>query len=240
MDKVERAKRDVVIANRILAMEGVVDAYGHVSVRHPENPNRYFLSRSLAPELVTLGDVIEYTLDGKAVTDTRSPYLERFIHGAIYEARPEIKAVIHAHSEPVLPFGLIDEPLRPVIGSASYIGTTIPKWDIADKFGDDTNLLVTNMDHGRDLAKALEDNAVCLMRSHGFASAGQSIERTVTTAVYLPKNARVQLEVMRTGLPYRTLSAGEIATRNKFDPDSPAMRRGWEYWAAKAGVGDLL
>jgi HCOMODA/2-hydroxy-3-carboxy-muconic semialdehyde decarboxylase len=240
MDKIERAKRDVVIANRILAMEGVVDAYGHVSVRHPDDPNRYFLSRSLAPELVTLDDVIEYTLHGAAVSDTRPPYLERFIHGAIYEARPEIKAVVHAHSEPILPFGLIDVPLRPVIGAASYIGTTIPKWDIADKFGDETNLLVTNMDHGRDLAKTLGDNAVCLMRSHGFASAGESITRTVTTAVYLPKNARVQLEVMRTGLPYETLSAGEVATRNNFDPDSPAMRRGWEYWATKAGVGDLL
>jgi len=240
MDKVEQAKRNVVIANRILAMEGVVDAYGHVSIRHPEDPSRFFLSRSLAPELVTVDDVLEFDLNGKAVKDARSPYLERFIHAAVYDARPEVNTVIHAHSEATLPFGLIEVPLKPLFHQASSIGADIPTWDIADKFGDRTDLLVTNMDQGRDLAKRLGKNNVCLMRSHGFVSAGATTIRTVTNAVYLPRNARVQLEVMRTGLPYKTLSAGEIASRSATAPDSVASRRGWEYWANKAGVGELL
>jgi HCOMODA/2-hydroxy-3-carboxy-muconic semialdehyde decarboxylase len=146
--ELERAARDVVIANRILANEGVVDAYGHVSVRHPGDPTRFLLSRSLAPALVERSDVIEFDLEGKAVGgDARPPYLERFIHGAIYEARPEVQAVVHAHAEAVLPFTISTTPLRPVVHMASFIGARIPVWDIRDSFGD-TNLLVVNMAQG--------------------------------------------------------------------------------------------
>src|SRR5216684_4447909 len=149
----EKALRDVVIANRILAHEGVVDAYGHVSVRHPLDPTRYLLSRSRAPELVERGDIVEFDLEGKSVGgDTRAPYLERFIHGAIYEARPDVQAVVHAHAEEILPFGITDVPLRPVIHSGSFIGRHVPVWDIADNFGD-TDLLVRDMSQGRDLAR---------------------------------------------------------------------------------------
>ena len=123
MTELEGAVRDVVIANRILANEGVVDAYGHVSVRHPLDPTRFLLSRSLAPALVERGDVIEFDLEGKAVSgDARPPYLERFIHGAIYEARPDVQAVVHAHAEAVLPFTISATPLRPVVHMASFIG----------------------------------------------------------------------------------------------------------------------
>jgi len=241
MDKLERVKRDLVIANRILAMEGVLDAYGHVSVRHPEDPGRYFLARSLAPELVTPEDIMEFSLDGTPVgDDRRTPYLERFIHGAIFEKRPEVTVALHAHTESTLPFGITGVPLRPVFHSASEIGASVPTWDIDEKFGDHTNLLVTNMAQGRDLADRLARNAVCLMRGHGFAAAGTSVSRLVTTSIYLAKNARVLLQCLNMGGTIKTLHDGEIAERAKMDPNGSALRRGWEYWAKKAGCGDML
>ena len=149
MNALDRVINDLVIANRILAKEDVVDAYGHVSVRHPDNPKRFFLARSLAPELIQKDDIVEHDLECHAVKDEkRSLYLERFIHGAIYEARPDVMAVVHAHAEDILPFGIADgTPLRPVIHSGSFIGAHVPVWDIADKFGD-TNLLVANVEQG--------------------------------------------------------------------------------------------
>ena len=189
----EKALRDVVIANRILAHEGVVDAYGHVSVRHPLDPTRYLLSRSRAPELVERGDIVEFDLEGKSVSgDTRAPYLERFIHGAIYEARPDVQAVVHAHAEAVLPFTISATPLRPVVHMASFIGARIPVWDIRDNFGD-TNLLVVNMAQGRDLARGLGGERVALMRGHGFVAAGRSLPEAIRIGVYMPVNARVLL-----------------------------------------------
>ena len=241
MDELDRARRDLVIANRILAREDVVDAYGHVSMRHPKDPNRYLLSRSRSPELVDIDDIFEFTLDGKPVSgDGRPPYLERFIHGAIYEARPEVMGVIHSHAEDTLPFGLTKAKLVPVIHSGSVIGTEVPVWDIADKFGDATNLLVTNMDQGRDLAQRLAGNRLVLMRGHGFACAGRSLMDAVRTGVYGPKNARVQMAAMRLGEP-KQMSANEIAARTDlFNPDTAEMWRAWEYWARRAGVQELL
>src|SRR5215217_28406 len=165
--------RDLVIANRILANESIVDAYGHVRIRHPDKPNRFFLARSLAPELVDQGDIIEFTLEGEPVNDERPPYLERFIHGAIYEARPDVQAVVHAHAEDILPFGIAQAtPLRPVIHSGSFIGANVPVWDIADRFGD-TDLLVANVEQGQDLAQCMGGANVALMRGHGFAAAAR-------------------------------------------------------------------
>ena len=160
MSNLDTLINDLVIANRILAKEDVVDAYGHVSVRHPNNPKTFFLSRSLAPELIEKDDIMEFGLDGQPVDkdEKRSLYLERFIHAAIFEKHPDVNAVVHAHAEDILPFGIaIGTPLRPVIHSGSFIGPNVPVWDIADKFGD-TNLLVTNMDQGRDLAKMMDGN----------------------------------------------------------------------------------
>ena len=235
----EKAFRDVVIANRILAHEGVVDAYGHVSVRHPLDPTRYLLSRSRAPELVERGDIVEFDLGGKAVGgDTRAPYLERFIHGAIYEARAEVQAVVHAHAEAVLPFTVSTTPLRPVMHMASFIGAYIPVWDIRDNFGD-TNLLVVNMAQGRDLARGLGAARVALMRGHGFVAAGRSLPEAIRIGVYMPVNARVLLEAMRLG-EVKALSRGEIEAHASMKPDDPAMVRSWEYWAVRAGCADLL
>ena len=161
MSDLKALMQDLVIANRILAREEVVDAYGHVSVRHPDNANRFLIARSLAPELVGPDDIVELDLDGQPVgDDDRSLYLERFIHAAIFAARPDVMAVVHAHAEDTLPFGIAQgTKLRPVIHSGSFIGTEVPVWDIADHFGD-TNLLVTNMAQASDLAKCLGATAL--------------------------------------------------------------------------------
>src|ERR671922_2131022 len=204
----------LVIANRILANEGVVDAYGHVSMRHPSHPERYLLSWSRSPELVERADIMEFTLDGNPVNDDgRALYLERFIHGGIYEARPDIQAVVHAHAEDVLPFTITTTPLRPVIHSGSFIGGQVPVWDIADQFGDQTNLLVTNMAQGRDLARCLGSNSVALMRGHGFAAAAQTLIEVVRMSVFVPRNARILMAAMRLGGEVKSLSQGEIAAR---------------------------
>src|SRR5947208_12641999 len=165
MSSLDSLIQDLVIANRILAKEEVVDAYGHVSVRHPDDPKHFLIARSLAPDLVGPEDIVELDLEGHPVKDDgRSHYLERFIHAAIFAARPDVTAVVHAHAEDTLPFGIADgTKLRPVIHSGSFIGMEVPVWDIADNFGD-TNVLVTNIEQGRDLAKALGSNSVALMR----------------------------------------------------------------------------
>jgi HCOMODA/2-hydroxy-3-carboxy-muconic semialdehyde decarboxylase len=240
MTDLDRALGDLVIANRILAHENVVDAYGHVSVRHPGNPKRYLLARSVSPELVERGDIMEFDLESNAAAgDTRQPYLERFIHGAIYEARPEVFAVVHAHAEDVLPFGIAAAPLRPVIHSGSFMGEQVPVWDIRDKFGD-TNMLVTNLAQGRDLAGRLAANNVALMRGHGFAAAARSLIEVVRMSVYVPRNARVQMAAMQLGA-VKPLSRGEIEARNAgYKPNSPETWRAWEYWATRAGCKELL
>ena len=240
---VELAIRYLVVANRILARENVVDAYGHVSMRHPLNPEHYLLARSRSPEQVEIGDIVEYTLDGEPINDTRPPYLERFIHGGIYAARPDIHAVVHAHSVEVLPFSISTTKLRPVIHDGAFIGAEVPVWDIADKFGPDTDLLVSNIAQGRDLARRLAGNSMVLMRGHGFAAAAPSLYEVVRLAVYAPKNAHVFQAALLLGGKVKPLSKGEIATRvggPSLKPDSPAAMRAWEYWARRAGVADLL
>ena len=242
MSNLDSIFRDLVIANRILATEEVVDAYGHVSIRHPDNPNHFLIARSLAPDLVTADDIVELGFDGKPVgNEKRTLYLERFVHAAIFEARPEVTAVVHAHAEDILPFGIADATrLRPVIHSGSFVGSEVPVWDIADNFGD-TNLLVTNMEQGRDLAKCLGGNNVALMRGHGFAAAGRSLIEVVRMSVYLPRNARALLRAKQLGGRIKYLSQGEIDARNRgYSPYSTETWRAWEYWANKAGVGDLL
>lgn len=237
-----REVQDLVVANRILANENVVDAYGHVSMRDARDPQRFLLARSLAPELVEPGDIMAFDLEGNALDgDGRQPYLERFIHGAVYEARPDVQAVVHAHAEDVLPFCVTTAALRPVIHSGSFMGEHVPLWDIRDRFGDATNLLVTNMLQGRDLARCLAGNNVSLMRGHGFVAAARSLIEAVRMSVFVPRNARVQLHAARLGGEVKALSRGEIAARAAgYKPYSPETWRAWEYWARRAGCGDLV
>ena len=242
MSSLDSLIQDLVIANRILAKEEVVDAYGHVSVRHPDDPKRFLIARSLAPDLVGPEDIVELGLDGQPVGgDSRQLYLERFIHAAIFEARPDVMAVVHAHAEDTLPFGIAAATrLQPVIHSGSFIGTEVPVWDIADNFGD-TNLLVTNIEQGRDLARCLGPSSVALMRGHGFSSAARSLIEVVRLSVYLPRNARALMRAKQLGGDIKYLSQGEIDARNRgYRPYSPETWRTWEYWANKAGCGHLL
>ena len=242
MDAIERTIRDVVIANRILALNNVLDAYGHVSMRHPERPDHYFLAHSVSPAVVEVEDIVEFNLDGTPVNpaERRSLYVERFIHGGVYEKRPDIKAALHSHADDLLPFSISRSVrLRPVIQNVGTMGHNVPVWDIADKFGDETTLLVTNMDQGRDLADCLDCNALALMRGHGFVCAGRTIKELVRLSVFIPRNARVQLAAMQMG-EYKPLSRGEIEARLKLDLESPGMKRSWEYWAREAGCEHLL
>jgi ribulose-5-phosphate 4-epimerase/fuculose-1-phosphate aldolase len=235
-DTIAQAKWDVMSANHILAREAVLDGYGHVSVRHPENPQHFFLSRSRSPELVTVEDIMEFTLDGKTVgNDDRPPYLERFIHGSIYAARPDIVSVVHSHQEDVVPYSISSVPLVPVWHQACSMGAHIPVWDIHDKFGD-TNLLVTNLAQGDDLAKTLGRDKVALMRGHGFAAAGAHLQEAVSMSIYLPKNARMLTTAKLLGGSVTTATPEEVALAGVVRPEAPSFQRGWEYWLARAGV----
>jgi len=230
--------RELVAANRILAAQGVVDAFGHVSVRHPERQSRFLLSRSISPELVKADDILEYTLEGDAIDD-RGPkgYLERFIHGALYDARPDIQAVVHSHSRSVIPFGLTDERLRPLVHSAGTVGKEVPVWDAQQNFGD-TDLLVSDLSMGRDLARAFGHGNCALMRGHGCTVAGKSIREAVYTAFYLEVNAGLQLEASRLG-KVKFLRPGEIEKVNaRLSQGKPGegFNRFWEYWCRRAGV----
>ena len=235
MNQLDIAIHRLVAANRILANEGVVDAYGHVSIRHPERADRYLISRSRSPELVEASDIVEYHLNGDAVDpNAPNPYLERHIHGSVYEKRPDIHAVVHSHADSVLPFSISDRPLQPVIHTASDMGLHVPVWDIAEKFGD-TNLLVVNMDQGRDLAGRLAENKVVLMRGHGFTATGRSLVEVVKIAVYLPRNAAILMQALQMGT-VKPLSPGEIEIRSKVDPNASQVWRAWEYWCQRAGI----
>ena len=229
---------DLVAANRILASEGIVDVFGHVSVRHPANPGRYLLSRARAPELVEAADILEFALDGTPV-DPRAPtaYKERFIHGALYEARPDIQAVVHNHSRKVIPFSVSEEKLRPLQHNCATIGREVPVWDAQDKFGD-TDLLVSSMAMGRDLARVIGGGMCALMRGHGCTVAGKSLKEAVYTAIFLELSAELQWKASRFG-KVKFLSPGEIDAVNSMLYEGKlgdGFDRAWEYWRRRAGV----
>ncbi|MGH6797636.1 MAG: class II aldolase/adducin family protein [Roseiarcus sp.] len=230
--------RDLVVANRILGREEVVDAFGHASIRHPDRPDRYIMSCSRSPELVAMDDLMVFELDGTALEARDRPaYAERFIHSAIYEARPEVGAVIHNHSHAVIPFTVTGVPLRPIVHVGGPMGERAPVWDIRAKFGD-TDMLVVTMEQGRDLARAIGSAPVVLMRGHGCVVAAGSVREAVMTAIYVQVNARLQLDALRLGDPVY-LSPGEVALTRKRQLSSLAIDRAWEYWAQRADVGNL-
>ena len=237
MSNLDEPLRDLMIANRILAHEGVVDALGHVSIRHPDRPDRFFLSCSRSPELVSLEDLMEYDLDCNPIDQRGRPmYLERPIHGAIYQARPDVQSIVHNHAYEVIPFGLTGAKLRPVIHPAYGLGNDVPVWDIRKKFGD-TNMLVTTIEQGLDLATCLGQGQVALMRGHGCVVVGPNLKKAVLTSIYLKVNARLQAEAMRLG-EIVFLSEGEIVkTALMFNSDLPVNRM-WEYWRCRAGMDE--
>lgn len=228
---------DLVVASRILAHESICDAFGHVSVRHPDNSERFFLARAVAPELVTRSDIIEFDLDGAAVSDSRKPFLERFIHGTLMAARPDVNSVIHSHSRGVIPFGVTGTPIRPLLHSCGVLGHDVPVWDAGDAFGD-TNLLISDNDMGRDFAARLGGGRAALMRGHGSTVVGRSIREAVYTAVYLDVNAQLQMAAMQLGT-VKYLTDGEIdLIQSRLGDAKPGegYDRTWQYWARRAGV----
>jgi HCOMODA/2-hydroxy-3-carboxy-muconic semialdehyde decarboxylase len=225
---------DLVAANRILAQHAIVDGFGHASVRHDRNPNRYFLSRSLAPELVTADDIVEFDLESVPVdAKGRSPYSERFIHGEIYRARPEVNAIVHCHAASLIPFGVGTVPLRPVYHMAAFLGEGVPVFDIRDA-GGITDMLVSDRDRGRALARALGNRAVVLMRGHGAVIVGSSVPIAVGRSIYLDMNARVQAQAIALGGPITYLDPGEA--RNILAAgENGGYQRPWELWKQEAG-----
>lgn len=237
MADIEALLDDLVTASRILAHEGICDAFGHVSVRHPDIPGRYFQARAIAPELVTRDDIMEFDLDGTPVNDDRKPFLERFIHGTLLAARPEVNSVIHSHSRGVIPFGVTGTPIRPLLHSCGVLGKDIPVWDASDVFGD-TNLLISSNEMGHDFAKTLGQGRAALMRGHGSTVVGRSIREAVYSAVYLDVNAQLQMAAMAMG-PVKYLSDSEIdLIQSRLGDAKPGegYDRSWTYWARRAGL----
>jgi HCOMODA/2-hydroxy-3-carboxy-muconic semialdehyde decarboxylase len=232
MSKLDDLIEELVTANRILANQGIVDSFGHVSIRHPDNPKRYLLSRARAPERVEAADIMEFTLEGEAVDARgRKPYLERFIHGAAYEARADVMAVIHNHSPGVIPFGVTGRKLKPIMHTCATIGHEVPIWDQHKKFGD-TDMLVSNMAMGRDLAKALGKGRTSMMRGHGCVVVGKDLRATVFTAIYLELNAKLQMQAEAMG-KVKFLSKGEV---DKVAAATTGVwfNRAWENWCRAA------
>jgi len=234
MTDIAAVREELVTANRILANERVLDSFGHVSIRHPDIPGHFLLSRARAPEVIEAGDLMEFTLEGEIIgPEPGKPYSERFIHGAIYEARPEVMSVVHNHSPSVIPFSVTDQKMRPLMHMCAPIGGDIPNWDIRTRFGDCTNLLVTSMEMGRDLAAHLGDRNVSLMRGHGSVVVGRSLREAVFTSVYMELNADMQIKALGMG-KINFLSDGEIgaitAGRKGF-----TFERGWENWCNRVG-----
>ena len=187
---------DLAAAARILAARGVVDGFGHVSMRHPTAPDRYLMAKSLAPALVKPADIIEYTLDSDPCEDLgRNSFLERFIHGEIYKMRPDINAVVHSHSPSVIPFGLVNNQMKAMFHNAAFLATGVPIFDIRQSFGM-TDMLVCDCAKGLALAETLEDKHVALMRAHGSVATGDSLQTAVFRAVYTEVNARIQLSAI--------------------------------------------
>ncbi|MBI3530414.1 MAG: class II aldolase/adducin family protein [Betaproteobacteria bacterium] len=221
---------DLVAANRILAALEIVDGYGHVSVRHDKNPNRYLIARSIAPELVGANDILELDLDSRPVGngDARM-YLERFIHGEIYKARPEVKAVVHNHAAAVIPFGASPVALRPLYHMAGFIGRGVPIFDIRDVAGD-TDMLVKTPELGAALARTLGDKPAALMRGHGAVVVGDSLPQVVGRSYYLQMNAKLQAQAMALGGEITYLDAEEAHKTEGFG----GYERAWDLWKRKA------
>lgn len=223
---------DLVAASRVLVDLGVLDGFGHVSVRHDKDPSRYLMSRSMAPALVKADDILEFDLESVAIdAKGRTVFLERFIHGEIYKARPDVKAVVHSHSPSVIPFGVSKVRLQPIYHMSSFLGLDVPVFEIRDIAGPASDLLVRNAEIGKALAVVLGDKTVVLMRGHGSVTVGTSLPQVVFRAYYAEMNARLQSEAMRLGA-VTYLTAEEAAAAAKTN-DGQVMRP-WELWKRKA------
>lgn len=225
----------LVLANRILYRQGVVDAFGHVSARHDQSPAHFLLARNMAPALVRRDDVLTYDLDGAALDGGgQGLYLERYIHAEIYRARPDVQAVVHSHSAGVIPFGVARQALRPVFHMCGFLGEGAAVFEIREVAGD-TDLLISNSALGAALAVVLGQRSVVLMRGHGSTAVGSSVEQAVYRAIYTDLNARLQMQAM---------PLGEVTFLNAREAEQAALLnesllpRAWELWTREIGAID--
>jgi ribulose-5-phosphate 4-epimerase/fuculose-1-phosphate aldolase len=231
-DKMTDLIEELALANRILAHEGVLDAFGHVSVRHPADPGRYLLSRSRSPLLIEPGDILEYTLDSEPVRPPKVHlYAERVIHGCIYQARPDVMAVCHHHAPAVMPFAIAGKPIVPVFHLGAAMGVDAPFWDQHDEFGD-TNLLVVKQEEGHSLARALAQHSAVMMNRHGATVVGGSLKELVSRSIFMCQNADYQLRALALGAP-QPLHRGEVRLAGTLSLMPTVVGRTWEYWSMR-------
>ncbi len=223
---------DLVAANHILAGLGVLDGFGHVSLRDPERADAYLMSRSLAPELVGADDIMSFDLASAAQEgDARTPYLERFIHGEIYARRADVQAVVHSHAPGVVPFAASSVPLRPIYHMGGFLGTGVPVFEIRERFGM-TDMLVRNRTQGQALADALGDRNVVLMRGHGFCAVGESVQVAVFRAVYTQANAALQRDAIALGGDVTYLD--DVEAKEADATNRGVIARPWALWKARS------
>jgi ribulose-5-phosphate 4-epimerase/fuculose-1-phosphate aldolase len=230
-------REDLVLAYRILAAHGVVDAYGHVSLRMAKHPNRYLLARAMAPELVTADDIVAFDLDSNPVKDLGVQYyLERYIHGEIFKHRPDVNAVVHNHSPSVIPFGVTAVPLRPLVNTGAFIGEGVPTFEIRD-FQESGDLIVKTPHLGRSLAKTLGAKPAALMRGHGAVVVGETLMLAVVRSVYLEVSAKLQMQAMLIAGPAGKvvyLDEREVAAIGGRQASAGTWKRTWDLWCIKA------
>jgi HCOMODA/2-hydroxy-3-carboxy-muconic semialdehyde decarboxylase len=221
---------DLVAANRILAEHGVIDAYGHVSIRSPDNPNRYFLARSIAPQMVQIEDLLEYDIDSKPIDPQgRESVRERFIHSEIYRARPDVMSVVHNHSPSVIPFSVTGVPMKALFHMASFIGDGLPNFEIR-KVKKGSDLLVSDPKLGKALAKALGKSPATLMRGHGAAVTGENLQRSVGRSIYLEMSAVMQMQALLLSRKINFMDKTEVAASASVQD----YKRAWPLWRDKA------
>jgi len=230
---------ELALASRMLANEGVLDAFGHVSLRHPADPGRYLLPRSRSPQLIEPSDVLEFTLDSEPVRPAiEKLFAERVIHGCIYEARPDVMAVCHHHAAAVLPFAIAGVPIVPVFHLGAATGEAMPFWDQQDEFGD-TNLLVVKPEEGRSLARALGQHPAVLMTHHGATVVGRDVRELVSRSIFMCQNAQFQLQAHMLGKVV-PLSSGETRLAGTINAMPNVVGRTWEYWSMRLDLAGRL
>jgi HCOMODA/2-hydroxy-3-carboxy-muconic semialdehyde decarboxylase len=237
-DVIAETLHELIVATRILANEKILDAFGHVSVRHPHDPQRYFIPRHRAPELAEISDIVELTLDSEPVRPTELRlYSEKVIHGEIYKARPDVNAVCHHHAHTVLPFAISGREIVPVFHLAAVVGH-VPFWDQRDEFGD-TNRLVIKPEEGASLARALGPHWTVLMRRHGATVAGTSLRELTFRTVFCSDNCKLLSQAMAMG-HVDSLSPGEAKLTSAHQLRPPSTNRAWDYWVRQVEKAGLM
>ena len=224
----ETAIQELVMATRILVNEGIMDVFGHISARDPENPDQFLLPQKLAPNTITTSDIQTLTLDGET-TDNRPSYLERYIHSEIYKARPDVMCVLHTHSPAVLPFSFIDTPLRPVTHMGAFLGESVPVYEIRDKQGENTDLFGGSPEVCAEIAESLGQSAAVIMARHGVVNVGNSIRQTTFRAFYMEQEAKAYTLGLQIG-KIKFMTDGELEAAGNLV--GAQINRGWDHWSA--------